>query len=179
MKRRSLCGSSHDRCRWAARPDGKRRKQKTTSSIALAHVALAARLDLVRLLAGEPQQDGDVVRAERPQRVLVGAQLAEVQAVAVDVEHPAELAVVDQLLELDDARVVLEQVADHQHAVRAARRGDDRLGVGHGLGHRLLHEAVLARREHALRERGVGRHRRRERDGVDRVVGEHLVEVGR
>ena len=92
VKRRSLCGSSQDRCRCAARPDGKRRKQNTTSSIALAHVALAARLDLVRLLAGEPQQHGHVVRAERPQRVLVGAQLAEVQPVAVDVEDAAELA---------------------------------------------------------------------------------------
>ena len=71
---------------------------------ALAHVALAARLDLVGLLAGEPQQHRDVVRAERPQRVLVGAQLAEVQAVAVDVEDAAELAAVDQLLELDRRR---------------------------------------------------------------------------
>ena len=56
VKRRSLCGSSHERCRWAASPDGKRRKQNTTSSIAFAHVAFAARFDLVRLLAGEAQQ---------------------------------------------------------------------------------------------------------------------------
>ena len=33
VKRRSLCGSSHERCRCAARPDGKRRKPKTTSSM--------------------------------------------------------------------------------------------------------------------------------------------------
>ena len=40
---------------------------------------------LHRLLADQVQHDRDVVRAEAPQRVLVGAQLAEVQAVAVDV----------------------------------------------------------------------------------------------
>ena len=34
------------------------------------------------------------MRAERPQRVLVGSQLAEVEAVAVDVVDPAELAAV-------------------------------------------------------------------------------------
>ena len=119
------------------------------------------------------------MRAERPQRVLVGPQLAEVQPVPVDVQDPAEVAAVDELLELDDARVVLEQVADHQHAIRGSRRGDDRLGVGHGLRHRLFHEAVLARRQDALRERGVRRHGRGEDDGVERVVGEHLVQIVR
>ena len=100
MKRRSLCGSSHERCRCAARPEGKRRKQKTTSSIPGAHVGLAARLDLVGLLAGQVQHDRDVVRAERPQRVLVRAQLAEVEAVGVDVVDLAELAGVGDLLQL-------------------------------------------------------------------------------
>ena len=146
---------------------------------ALAHVALAARLDLVRLLAGEPQQHRHVVGAERPQRVLVGAQLAEVQAVAVDVEHAPELAVVDQLLELHDAGVVLEQVADHQRrgprpraAATTASASADRLR------HRLLDEAVLAGLSTRDRQRGVGRHRRGQGDRVDAVVGEHLVEVG-
>ena len=124
MKRRSLCGSSQDRCRCAARPDGKRRKPKTTSSIPRLHVALAARVELVRLLVAQVQQDRDVVGAERPQRVLVRAQLAEVEAVRVDVVEVAELAGVGDLLELRDARVVLEQVADHQQppAALAPRR---------------------------------------------------------
>ena len=126
MKRRSLCGSSHDRCRCAARPEGKRRNAKTTSSMPVAHVGLAARATLDRLLAGEVQDHRDVVRAEAPQRVLVGAQLAEVQAVGVDVVDVAELARVGDLLELAHARVVLEQVADHQHAAGSRAPRDRR-----------------------------------------------------
>jgi hypothetical protein len=118
------------------------------------------------------------VGAKRPQRVLVGAQLAEVQAVSVDVEHAPELAGVDQLLELDDAGVVLEQMADHQRSAGALRSRHHGLGVGGRLRHRLLNEAVLARRDHLDRQCGVRRYRRRERHGVDTVVCEHLVEVG-
>ncbi len=42
---------------------------------------------------------------------------------------------------------------------------------------RLLDQHVLARLERALRERVVRGHRSGDDDGVDRVVGEHLVEV--
>ncbi len=91
VRRRSLCGSSHDRCRWATIPEGKRRKQKTTSCDAVAHVAGALRGALGRLLADQVQRDRDVVRAEAPQRVLVRAQHAEVQAVAVQVVQRPQL----------------------------------------------------------------------------------------
>ena len=144
----------------------------------LAHVALATRLDLVRLLAGQAQQDRHVVRAERPQGILVRAELAEVEPVAVDVEDPAEVAVVDQLLELDDAGVVLEQVADHERPPRRRGGADDGLRSRRRLRHRLLDEAVLAGLEHADGERLVGRDGRGQHDGVDRAVGQHLVEVG-
>ena len=53
------------------------------------------------LFADQRQDDRDVVRAEAPQRVLVGAQLAEVQAVAVDVVERAQLARVEQLAQAD------------------------------------------------------------------------------
>ncbi len=101
VKRRSLCGSSHDRCRCAESPDWKRMKQKTTSSTPLADVGRSVGDDLHGLLAGEPQHHRHVVRAEAPERVLVRAELAEVQPVAVDVVDPvAELARVGQLLQL-------------------------------------------------------------------------------
>ena len=94
------------------------------------------------------------MRAERPERVLVGAQLAEVEPVGVDVVDLAELAAVGDLLQLRDARVVLEQVPDHQRAPGGVGRGDRALGVRDGLRERLLDEAVLAgRRARARRAR--------------------------
>ena len=131
------------------------------------------------LLAGEVQQDRDVVRAQAPERVLVGAQLAEVQAVAVDVVDVAQLAGVRDLLELVDARVVLQQVPDHEHLARAPRGLDDALGVGDGLGERLLDEAVLARIEDAHGQLGVARHRRGQHDGVELGIGEQIVDLDR
>src|SRR3954453_22997686 len=56
------------------------------------HVGLAARVELGRLLLREVQEDGEVVGTQRPQRVLLRAQLAEVEAVGVDVVDVAELA---------------------------------------------------------------------------------------
>ncbi len=82
--------------------------------------------------------------AEAPERVLVCPQLAEVQAVAVDVVDLPELTAISQLLELLHARVVLQQVADHQHPVCGQPGIDGPLCVGDRLGERLLDEAVLA-----------------------------------
>src|SRR5215210_2606924 len=143
------------------------------------HVGLPARVELGGLLVGEVQEDGDVVRAERPQRVLVRPQLAEVEAVGVDVVDVAELARVGDLLELGDAGVVLEQVADHQDPPGLGSRGHGALAVGDGLRQRLLDEAVLARAQHLLGQRGVGRHGGGEHDGVELRVAEQVAEVGR
>ena len=134
--------------------------------------------DLDRRLAGQGQHHRHVVGAQRPQRVLVGAELAEVQAVAVDVEDlVAELAAVGHLLERPQPRVVLEQVADHQRAPGRGGGIDGSLGVGDGDRQRLLHEAVLAGLQHSDGELRVGRHRRRQHDRVQLRVVEQVVEV--
>ena len=75
----------------------------------------AARPRPRRLLVEEVEDHRQVVHAERPERVLVLADDAEVDAVAVDAEHVAELARVDELLHLAHARVVEQQVPRHQH----------------------------------------------------------------
>ena len=59
-----------------------------------------------RLLADQVEDHGKVVHAERPQRVLVLADHTEVLPVAVDAQHVAELAGVDQRLQLVHAGVV-------------------------------------------------------------------------
>ena len=77
VKRRSLCGSSHDRCMCATRPDGKAQVAEHDVLDPVAHERLAVREHLRRLLAVEQvQQHRDVVRAEAPERVLVLADLA-------------------------------------------------------------------------------------------------------
>ena len=80
-------------------------------------------------------------------------------------------------MSLLDARVVLEQVADHQDPAGALGGRDDLLGLGDRLRQRLLDEAVLAGLEHAHGEVGVGRHRRGDDDRVELGVGQQLVEV--
>ena len=145
---------------------------------ARAHVALADGVHLVRLLARQVQQHRHVVRAEAPERVLVRAQLAQVEAVAVDVVDVAELAGVGDLLQLLEPGWYSSRWPDHQHPARLRGRRDHALGVGRRLRQRLLDEAVLAGRQHALGQLGVGRHRRGDHDRVELGVGQQLVEVG-
>src|SRR5918992_3946640 len=143
---------------------------------AVVHIALAHRAALVRLLGGEPQDHGHVVCAERPEGVLVAAQLTQVEPVRVDIAHFAELAGLDQLVHLLDAGVVLEKMPDHEHPVAGARGLDDLLRLLDRASERLLDKAVLARLEHLARQLGVRGHRGGERDRIERLVAEHLVE---
>ena len=135
-------------------------------------VALAAGADLHRLVAGEVVEHRDVVRAEAPQGVLVGAHLAEVEPVGVGVEDLAQLAGVDELLHLGHGRVVLEQVADHELDAVLLGRVQEVLGVGGLERDGLLDERVLAGLERLLAERVVAGDRGGDDDGVQLVVGE-------
>ena len=72
--------------------------------------------------------------------------------------------------------MVEQEVTRHQHAVALGGERHQLVHLGGAHRGRLLDEHVLSRLEHALRERVVRGHRRRDDDGVDRVVGEHLVE---
>src|SRR4051812_1173115 len=143
----------------------------------LAHVALAHGPALGGLLARDPQHHRDVVGPQGPQRVLVRAQLAEVETVGVHVADVAELAGVGKLLELLDSRVVLEQVPHHQHAIRGAGGLHCQLGLVHRLPERLLDEAVLADAEHPGRQLRVRRHGGGHHHGLQLGVAQKLVEV--
>ena len=78
------------------------------------------------------KHDRHVVGTEAPESVLVRAQLAEVQAISIDViDAVAELARAGELLEFLHARVVLEQVTHHQHAPTGAGGLHRALGVRH------------------------------------------------
>ena len=98
---------------------------------------------------------------------------------SVHAEHVAELAVVDELLELDDGRVVEQQVAGHEHEVALLGQRDELVDLVALHRRRLLDEHVLAGLERALRELVVGRHGSRDDDRVQLRVVEHLVEARR
>src|SRR5439155_50673 len=68
---------------------------------------LSLRLDLHRLLAVEQvQDDRDIVSTEAPERVLVLADLAQVQPLRIEVVQIAERACIEDLLQLPYPRVV-------------------------------------------------------------------------
>ena len=128
------------------------------------------------LLVEQVQDHGQVVDSERPERVLVRADDAEVLAVAVDAEHLAQLASVDQLLQLLDARVVEQQMAGHQDEVALRGEPDQLVHLGCAHRGRLLDEHVLAGRQRLLRQLVVSRHRRGDHYGLKCLVGQHFVE---
>ena len=128
------------------------------------------------LLVDQVEDHREVVDAERPESVLVLADDPEVLPVAVDAEHVAELAGVDELLQLLHAGVVEQQMARHEHELALLGERDELLHLRRAHRRRLLDEDVLARLERLLRERVVCRHGRRDHDGLEVVVGEHLVE---
>ena len=136
--------------------------QKTTSSTPGWRNARPFGDRLVRLLVEQVEDHRQVVDAERPHGVLERPDHAEVHALAVEVEHVAERAGVDELLQRLHARVVEEQMAGHEHEV--ARFGERDELVHLGAAHRrwLLDEHVLARLERALGQ-GVVRAARRSR----------------
>ena len=107
-------------------------------------VALAARGDLRGALADQPEHHRDVVGAEAPERVLVGADDAQVLPVAVEVEDLAERALVHEVLQLLHGGVVDEQVVDHQHPAARVGQLGQRVRVGRGQRQWLLDEGVLA-----------------------------------
>src|SRR4029079_7350814 len=62
----------------------------------------------LRLLAQQRQHHGDVVRREAPENVLLVADLADVQAVRINVLDAAQRAGAYQLAQLQDPRGVLQ-----------------------------------------------------------------------
>ena len=132
---------------------------------------------LLGLLVEQVQDHREVVDAERPERVLVLADHAEVLAIAVDAEDVAEVARVDHVLHLLHAGVVEQQVAGHQDELALRGEADELLHLHGAHRGRLLDEDVLPRFERLLRERVVGRHRRRDDDCLEVGSGEHLCVV--
>ena len=116
-------------------------------------------IDVGRLLAGEAQDEGDVVRGEGPEDVLLAADLAQREAAGVDVLEAADFAGPDHLLQADDGGVVVQDVADEEGFLLLRGQADQGFAVGAGEGKGLFDEDVLT--------------------GVEGPGGEFMVEGGR
>src|SRR2546429_9733553 len=87
----------------------------------------------------------EVVDAERPEGVLVLADLTEVLPVAIDVEDVPELARADQLLKPRDSGVVEQEMARHQHALLRLGGRDELLDLAGGQRRRALGPGMPSR----------------------------------
>ena len=123
-----------------------------------------------RHLVEQPEDHVHVVRREAPQRVLLGADAAEVQAVRIDVAQPSELPARDELPKPLDRRVVFEKMTRHQHPPAPIRLLGERAPFRD---ERLLDEHVLVRLQRAPGEIGVLRGRRGDDDGVQLGIRKH------
>ena len=142
-------------------------------------VRLAAGPDLGRLLTDQVEDHGQVVDAERPERVLVLADLSEVLTVPVQVEDVAQLAALDQLLQLHDRGVVEQEVSREEDEAALLGERDELVRLRGGERRRLLDEDVLAGLERLARELVVRRHRGGDDDGLKGVVLEQILEPAR
>ena len=103
---------------------------------------------------------------------------AQVDPDRIEEQQLSDLARAHQLGHLRDRRRVQEDVIDQEHALDLVGERHELGGLGDGRRQRLLDQHVLARQERGLRQAMVGRHRRRDGDRVEALVGEHLLEVG-
>ena len=145
-------------------------------------------LTVVMLLTGDVLGQVDDVRADVAERAGAGLVLVQppahrgggvgdpvLEVLRADVPHGADPALLDQPAGQRDGRDAAVGEADHRHGRRAAAARSaavgHRLGLGDGVGERLLAEHVLARVERGDRDLGVGVARRADVDQVDVVAG--------
>src|SRR6266508_5001615 len=120
---------------------------------------VAVRSRFTRFLLDEMEQHREVMDTERPERVLVRPERAEVLTVAVDVENVAELPRIDDLLQPPDRGVVQQQVTGHQNAGPLFGEITELFEFRRAHRRRLLDEDVLVRFERTASELVVRRYR--------------------
>ena len=120
----------------------------------------------------------DSAPAHQPRARVIGAGVEGLEGLGVGQHRLADLARRQELAEAGDHGVVVTVVRDAQpHAVGSGGR-DHALASGRVEGHRLLAENVLAGLRGSDRLLGVQVHRRRQVDGVDLGVLQHVTPVG-
>ncbi len=120
-----------------------------------------------RLLVDDVGHDGQIVGRQVPDDVDVVLEEPQVDPDRVVEEELAQLARVDDLLDLLDGAGEEEGVVDHDPEVLLGGEVDELPGLGARRGERLLDEDVLSREERRLGHLVMGEDRRDDGHGVD------------
>src|SRR5690606_34575798 len=97
----------------------------------------------------------------------------------MDVANVAELALIDQLLQLLEGGVKPQHMADHEDAARLARLVDGPLGVLHRQRDRLFHQHILAGANGLYGKLGVKLRRKSNDDRIDVGIVEQMLGIYR
>ena len=175
--RRSLLGASHDSSTWAMVPLEYSRSMKATSGIDGMMQPRRERAYPGGCLVQPVAQNREIVGREVPGDADVLLVETEVDPARRDEVEIAQVSRFDEVAHGDDRGAVEEGVSRHQHQPATLGELDELEALARGRGERLLDEDVLSRLERRASKREVRRHRRRERQGVDRFVGEDVVDA--
>src|SRR5262249_2692480 len=118
------------------------------------------------------------MRREGPEDIFLAPDPSEIEPIRIEVLQPAEGAVVYQLAQFEEGRVVLQQMSDHQFAVPALGQSQDLLRLGPRKGQRLLHKDMLPGLDRGARKGRVLDCRSGDRDAGNRRVAPYRVEPG-
>ena len=176
---RILCGSNHETWMWAMRPSANFNWAKTTSSTPGCRYDWPCAVTVTGSASNRNRMIETSCGARLHQAFSSLRSDAQVHALAVHVPQGPEGALLEHVLQLQDAGVVLQQVADHEDALGLVGAADEVLGVGRRQGHRLLDEDVLAGGQGLAGQSVVAGGVGRDDHGLDLGVGEDLAGVGR
>src|SRR5262245_6232846 len=119
------------------------------------------------------------MRREAPQYVFFAANPSKIQAVRIEILEPSEASLANQFFELQESRMVLQQVSDHQPAIEAFRKRHQFFGLIESQGKWLFDENVLARFEGCFCKTVVQNGGRSNCDGGDGCIRQHILEARR
>jgi hypothetical protein len=142
----------------------------------LPQVVAADRVKLVRRRTDEREDDGDIVRSQAPEHVLLTADRPQIHPVGLEAQEATDRAGCDEVPERRNGRVILEDMADHEPSVEAPCQGGQLLGLPEIERERLLDEDMLAGQQGARGEVVMGRRLGGDRDRLDRRLGQNLLE---
>jgi hypothetical protein len=132
--------------------------------------------NLAGLRADERENDRDVVRSNAPEHILLSPNGSKVQAIGMDAQDTADDSPSNKPVELNEGRVILQNVADHQPPIKMASHVGQLFGMRNIEGKRLLDQDVLASLKRQLGKAMMRGRWGGDNNGLDRRILPYLFE---